>query len=263
MMPFSEAQVEALRGLHRLLPGRSLTLIGAGALACHLGLWWRTTRDLDLVLVIDSEAFPGPLLEEPGWRRSPVLEHAWTSPGGALLDLLPVSARDLEASVMVWPESGRTMTLVGFRHLPHGARTLPVTEGVDVTVAGLHVIALLKMVSFFDQPYERRRDLMDLAHLFSDSLAADDPRRFADDVLSAGVTFETASAFVLGRPLREIANDKERDIVRLFLRHARLDGDSLGVRWALLQAGPPSWREDDAALDRILDALAKGIGLEA
>jgi len=263
MTVFSEAQVEALRDLRRVWPDRPMTLIGAGGLTCHTGLWWRSTMDLDLVLVIESEAFPGPLLNLPGWRRSEKLEHAWTSPGGALLDLLPVSAAELSVRAKTWPQTGQRMTLVGYRHLQRDSTTLSVTEGVEVTLAGLHIIALLKMVSFLEQPFERRRDLTDLAHLLAEGLPADDERRFAEDVLTSGATFETASAFVLGRHLRGIVDDEELAVVDRFLRHARSEGDGLGVRWELQRSGPPSWRDDEGPLDDVLGAFARGIGLPA
>ena len=109
------------------------------------------------------------------------------------------------------------MNLTGLRLALEKCVPLEIEPGFSIPVASVAVIALLKMISYLDRPHERNRDLSDLAYILEDYIPPDDDRRFAPQVLDAGVKYEQASAYVLGLDLRELANDAERQAVESFV----------------------------------------------
>ena len=83
-------QKETLRQLSELWRDTPFVLIGANALALQIDLEWRQTNDLDFVLSIALEDYPAGLANLPGWRRRPREgEHAWLSPSGVNVDIVP------------------------------------------------------------------------------------------------------------------------------------------------------------------------------
>ena len=93
-------------------------------------------------------------------------------------------------------------------------------------------------------------------------LPADDERRWSDEVVQAQVSFELASAFVLGHDLGRFAGDADRRVVGDFA--ATASSNRFSTLTEMAAAAPPGWRNDeDAALARIeaLDAGVRGGGL--
>ena len=54
-------------------------------------------------------------------------------------------------------------------------------------------VAALKMIAYQDRPYERVRDLSDLAYLIEEFLPEDDPRRFSNEAFQFGLSYEATS----------------------------------------------------------------------
>jgi len=81
---------------------------------------------------------------------------------------------------------------------------------LSIPVAPVAVIAVLKMIAYLDRPGERERDLHDLAYILENHVSPDDERRFADDVLDAGIPYERAGAYLLVHDLRQLVSDTER-----------------------------------------------------
>ena len=115
MTTFLPEQVETLRQLWQLWRDTPFVLIGASALALQVDLQWRQTNDLDFVLSIPLDAYPAGLATLPGWERRRAGEHAWRSPTGVNVDVVPAGPALLSAGSLTWPESGFRMNLVGLR----------------------------------------------------------------------------------------------------------------------------------------------------
>lgn len=88
----------------------------------------------------------------------------------------------------------------------------------------------------------------------------DDERRFADDVLDAGIPYEHAGAYLLGQDLRQLVNGTERTAVDDFVARVRDERDSSATQGRMARLGPTSWNQDpDELLERI-DAFKLGFG---
>jgi predicted nucleotidyltransferase len=255
----TSAQVDALRSLTALWGDTRWCLIGASALGCHLDMRWRGTGDLDLVLAVDEGTFPAGLDTLEGWRRDRVKEHEWHGPGWVQVDVLPAGPEVLARGHVQW-NSGIQMSLVGMRLAFAHAAPVFVAPGVDVEVAPLHVIALLKMVAYQESPGSRERDLADLAYIMEEYVPLDSDRLWSE--VPTGVAFECRPAFLLGLDLAPLLNERERVVVTKFIALLRGVGADT-TRPRFLRGGPSRWRADDddeeARLDGVIDAFEAGL----
>ena len=106
-MSLTEAQSTAVRDLTEVWPDRKIVIIGATALGFYFDMRWRKTSDVDLVLAVELDQFPGPLLAQNGWRQHPQKDHEFESPLGVKLDLLPAGPTLISAGEIRWPRGHR------------------------------------------------------------------------------------------------------------------------------------------------------------
>ena len=195
MSQLTAAQLDALRTLRAAYPDAEIAIIGASALAFHIDMTWRTSVDLDLVIAVSVADLAPPKL--PSWRRHPKLEHSWKTDEGVLVDLVPAPSDALDAGELVWPASGHRMNLTGVRQALQSSN---VQLDLSIGVASVPAIALMKMSAFVDRPYERQKDLKDLAHILNEYPSLDDDELFSDEVRAMGLELGTTRAFVLWTP---------------------------------------------------------------
>lgn len=243
----SPEQSAAIASLRALFPEPRIVLIGATALAVQRRLS-RTTSDVDLVLALDTDAFPGPLSADKNWEQDqPVTQpQRWLYRQLTRFDLLPVGETSLARGVLYWP-SGLKMNVHVFGLLM--TEQLPlVLPALAVHIAPVPLIMLLKMVSWLDRPGERMRDVEDLTWLFSNYLDPHDDNDF-ERLLEVGFGDE-GHAFALGC---DIAAYGVTDVMQSFVRS--LEGPHA---YALSRARGRTWDEDDAWA-----AFKRGLGVES
>lgn len=215
-------QADALRDLQRVCGEHHVEIVLIGAIAYRFWLpdEHRMTEDVDAVLALDFDELPAvtdPLMAV-GWRQDHHREHRWHAPGGARFDLLPVGPKARREQHIVWPQSGNRMTVVGFEHVVVDAVECELATGLWSKVAPLVVLALLKMVSYLDDPHVRRHDLQDLVMILRRYEETGD-RRFSDEVLDSRVEYGEAGAYLLGLDVRRLcATQTEADLVERFSR---------------------------------------------
>jgi len=245
-------QIAALRELEGMWPDRAIVIIGATALGFHYDMRWRSTADVDLVLAVELDEFPGPLVDIDGWEQHRTNEHQFTSPQGAKIDILPAGPVLLANGSITWA-SGHRMNLAGMDLALSQTTQVSCLNGYVATVALPTVVAVLKMTSYCDRPHERERDLADLAHLLDEYEDEDSERRWEE---AADYSFELASAFLLGLDIGNIAGPGHHAVIDKFL--ARV-GDPEGTEHALMRnRGPAHWSRDEDALSRRLEAFDAG-----
>ena len=136
-------QAETLRQLAGLWRDTPFVLIGANALALQLDLEWRQTNDLDFVVSIALEDYPAGLQSLPGWHRRPRAgEHAWLSPTGVQVDVVPAGPGLLRAGSLTWPQTGYQMNLVGLRLAFDHHVLIEVDERCSVRVAATPAVEI-------------------------------------------------------------------------------------------------------------------------
>ena len=258
MSAFTTGQRQALRQIAELWDNR-FCLIGASALACQIDLP-RRTDDLDISVSVSLDQLAADLPRLEGWTVNPRHEHEWRSPVGIKVDILPAGPALLAAGVLIWPGTGARMNLTGLRLALERGVMFEVEPGLSVPVAPVAVIAVLKMISYLDRPDERGRDLHDLAHILEKYVPPDDERRFATEVIDAGVQYEHASAFLLGDDLRQLVNAAERQAVHEFLTRVRDERHPSATQARMARQGPSSWGQDPEELLARAEAFLLGFG---
>jgi predicted nucleotidyltransferase len=218
----------------------------------------RQTNDLDISVALSLDELPIELGKLFGWRRHPAFEHGWRSPTGLKVDVIPAAPELLAAGRIHWP-GGHTMSLLGFRHAFERPRAIQVTAALRVNAATVTAIALMKMAAYQERPDRRLRDLGDLAHILEHYADDAEERRFSDEVLAAGITYEQVGAFLLGRDLAEMVDLEERRIVERFLGMLGGEIDSGRTEALMLQQAPPAWRTDPEEMPGKARALALGL----
>ena len=256
MSSFTKEQSQALRQLAGLWRDTRFCLIGASALACQINLP-RHTGDLDISVSISLDELAVGLQRLDGWKRNPKKEYEWLSPAGVKVDVLPAGPSLLAAGEIIWPGTGARMNLTGMRLALATGKPFEVESGLSIRVAPVPVIAVLKMISYLDRPAERERDLHDLAYILENCVRPDDDRRFAPEVLEAGVPYEHASAYLLGHDLKELVNDRERKAVDDFVGRVRDERHPSATQGRMARLGPSSWNQDpDELMARIETFIA-------
>lgn len=193
-MSLTETQIAAILELTQVWPDRKIVIIGATALGFYFDMQWRKTSDVDLVLAVELDEFPGPLLTQNGWHQHPQKDHEFESPLGAKLDLLPAGPTLIGAGEIRWPR-GHRMNLAAMDLAFANAELRQATPEPAVLVAPPAVIVILKMVSYCDRPSERERDLEDITHLLDGYVDEECERRWEQ---APECEFDLAPAFLLG-----------------------------------------------------------------
>jgi predicted nucleotidyltransferase len=151
-------------------------VIGAVALDHHVPLA-RRTGDVDLAIVAEADEIHA-LLTKHGWEADKRKSQRWRDAGGHEIDVLPATPRLLRAGSVDF-DGESTMSLVGFDLALEYAEGVPLLgTDVEVEVASLATIVVLKMTAWLDRPQQRLRDLGDLAFVFEKVLGDFDERRW-------------------------------------------------------------------------------------
>lgn len=251
MNPLLPDEVEALRSLARAWPAAKMVVLGAAALRCSLPRLWRTTEDLDLSVAASIEDVRAALSRLPGWSPDPRQEQRWQSPAGIPVDIVPVGTDALARGYIEWPRAGFRMSLLGMRLAFENAVRLGIAADLEVRVAPIHVLAVLKMVAYLDRPEVREKDVGDLAHMMHGYVSVDSERRFSSEVPDDLTEFEDVAPYLLGRDVSAVVNPDERQKVSDFI--AMIEDESRGPRLVARMSilGPSAWRDPDVVFARI------------
>jgi predicted nucleotidyltransferase len=246
----------AIEQLAAALSPATVVLVGASAIDRHLPLTWRKTNDLDIVAAIELDTFHGLADKLPGWSPSRS-EHAWTSPQGSHVDILPAGPSLLANGSLTFPRSGNTMTLIGLDLAFAHAEALQV-RSQHIGVAPLPVLLVLKMISWLDRP-DRTHDLQDIAQILDEWLPEGDDRRYEEDVFAASLDHDAVPPFVLGRALATILKPPHRERVARFL--ARVADEDSHHHYQMRRLGPYGRFDDgDSPVTPRLAAFRQGLG---
>lgn len=236
-----------------------MVLIGAGALQITSKGFDRPTFDVDVTIEVSAKEATERLDRVADWRLDPRIEHAWTSPSGVRVDILPISEADLERGDVAWSGTGRRMSLVGFRHAFASTHREDLGGGCSIRVASPDVVGLLKIVAYLENP-EREKDLADLALLLEQYVGDSDERRFDPEVIAEHISYESVGAYFFGKDLASISGEPEREIILDFVDRLQGRGDGGFMAATILRNGPIAWRvRPEEFEDRVL-AFRRGLG---
>lgn len=144
--------------------------------------------------------------------------HRWRH-DEAMIDVIHVSDEDLLAGVVELGDA--ELSVVGFDLAFSEGSFLRVTPATEVLVPPLPVLVLLKMISWLDRPYERGKDLGDIAHIWDNALSDDDRWAEPSPWLDADLDYENQGPFFVGWKLRQVAGTGHIHWAKRFLDQVR------------------------------------------
>lgn len=175
----------------------------------------RTTTDVDFAFALDNweqfHAIKALLLENTRFSaseyaahrlcfRAPGLEHSYK------VDLIPFGEIEMNDNMIAWPpDMAIMMNVAGFRDAFAAAVCVEVSPGIEIAVASLPGIAILKLFAWVDRRQENPKDALDLLTLLRSYHEAGNESRIYEDASAqaaleaAGYDPELAGAWLLGK----------------------------------------------------------------
>ncbi len=193
----------------------------------------RQTRDIDLAIVL------------PGWedfgalRKDLISTNRFEADGQIQrlryrlrdwslhpVDLLPFGDIEHNAGSIAWPpDMDVIMNVLGFADALRAAVRVQISPGLEVPVASLAGIALLKVIAWIDRGAENPKDAVDLAEILERYADAGNQDRIYDEASTALASLQydprRTGMWLLGQDLARLASEATRETVMKVLREPR------------------------------------------
>ncbi|WP_141731387.1 nucleotidyl transferase AbiEii/AbiGii toxin family protein [Oligoflexus tunisiensis] len=208
--------LEGLNHLHKLCSDNFI-IVGAAArdilMQYHKLQPSRATRDADLAVRIGSWDLYADLkarLIGLGFRqqRAEYNFHYKT----AIFDIMPFGDIQTNKSEILWPQDGKVMNMLGFDDAFRTAHKFRTDNNIEIRIASLSSLVLLKTIAWNDRPRERPQDPMDIDTIISNYLEAGNFDRFYDEnsdlAEMKNFTMERAGAALIGRDLYRLCSNR-------------------------------------------------------
>lgn len=227
----------------------------------------RATRDTDFAVQLDDwdqfAALTDHLIATHGWRKDSRQSQRLFSAADRMVDLVPCGGV-AEGGEISWPpDHAHRMDVRGFELAMSEGVHIDLGDGCQVTIAPLHVLALLKIISWWDRGTAAEKDAEDLILLLRSYADTD-----AEDLLileehidlyEREDDHERRGARLVGRLIAAAAEATTLDLARSILEAGLDESGSMGL---VMQASEALTGEIDARTDaayELLSALGRGL----
>jgi len=193
-------------------------VVGGLAVKYHTKMPWRTTKDIDFAIGIEVEEFLGGLEAETDWAADPDgHEQCKVFEGSLQVDFLPVGPDATSKTQITWPGSGHSMTVIGFDLAFEHQSLVGIGDGVQVAVADLPAVIILKMIAYLDRPPQRLRDVQDILAVLRWHEDGAGDRLFEERVVRLDLPVDEAAALLVGSDVAEVADGRCTPKIREFM----------------------------------------------
>jgi predicted nucleotidyltransferase len=183
--------------------------------------------------------------------------------GELLVDFLPFGEiADAKKEIRWPPDEDLVMSMVGFEDAYRAARKVKVRASppLDILVASIPGLTILKLVSWADRPQARSRDAVDLAHILERYLDADNNydrllEGHMDLVEIEGFDYVRAGARLLGRDIPSIGEPETIGRIRETLAKETADEGQYQLIQAMMAGRGVSDEEMKNRLGELLGQL--------
>lgn len=191
--------------------GDTFILVGAAArdivLAAHKLTPERATRDTDLAIRVKSweiyESLREKLTERGFIEKRARYNFSYKQ---AVFDIFPFGEITSGKSEILWPQDGKVMSVLGFEEAFKTCHRFELSGKLQLRIASLASLVMLKIISWSDRPHERSQDPLDISTIIYKYIDAGNSDRLYDDHSSIAdmetYTLERAGAALLGRDLK-------------------------------------------------------------
>lgn len=182
----------------------------------------RTTTDVDFAFALDSweqfQAIKYLLLGNPSFNASEKLAHRlfFRAPGlkhSFKVDLIPFGGIETSQNTIAWPpDMAIMMNVAGFSDAFAAAVSVEVSPGIEMAVASLPGLAILKLFAWADRRQENPKDALDLLTLLRSYHEAGNENRIYEDASALAALEavdydpELAGVWLLGKDVSAMAS---------------------------------------------------------
>jgi len=174
--PLSETEIDCLQKLLYTAANLGVPVVAVGATARWLAFnlpnnipLFRTTKDWDFAVRVSNWTsfweLRKALLEQSNDFTAGTHGHQIQHrPSGMRIDLVPFGGLENDGRIR-WPDSAFEMTVFGFSDAMETAIELNIGPGVNLHVASVPALVVLKLFAFADRKNRTSRDLSDVWHI--------------------------------------------------------------------------------------------------
>jgi predicted nucleotidyltransferase len=180
----------------------------------------RATKDIDIGVRVSAWSEVQKLMEcllATGHFKKTKEPHRLLYRGELPVDILPFGEIANPDTKISWPPSHDVvMSVVGFEDAYQSAQRVRVQANppLDIFVASLPGLAIMKILAWAEHPFERGKDAHDLAHILEKYLDAGNSERLQeehDDLVSVeNFDYLRAGARLMGRDIAKIGNPETK-----------------------------------------------------
>ena len=222
----------------------------------------RATEDIDFAVECESwetfERVATALIASGFLAPGPRRPHRFFHTGGTPIDLVPFGGIERPGNTIAWPpDESHVMNLLGFAEAFRSTVTFRLPGGVEVPVASLASLAMLKLIAWRDRRFlEPGKDAKDLHLILKNYFDAGNRDRLFVEIPDlegrANFDLELAGAELLGRDLSQLISDDLRaELVRVLEEESSSQGD--------LQLASDMRRDDAESARKLLSACVAGL----
>lgn len=173
----------------------------------------RLTHDLDIAITINNwEQFAiieAEITSLPNFTKDPKQKQRFLYLEKFELDIVPFGDIKKEDNKIFWPPDEEiAMSVLGFSEVSNETLTVKVDEEIEVQIASLAGIFILKVVAWRDRNLETNKDADDMAFILQNYLEIyrEESLDYYEEIYTDNHTILTGGATLLGKHLNEILN---------------------------------------------------------
>lgn len=197
--------------------GISFFVIGATArdiiMELHNESSGRLTNDLDIAITINNweqyKTVEEGITKLTNFTKDPVQKQRFKYLGKFDLDIVPYGDIMKEDNKIFWPpDEGFAMTVLGFSAVNEAALKVKIDEDIEIQIASLTGIFILKVVAWKDRNHKTNKDADDMAFILQNYLEInrDESLEYFEEIYTEDHTIFKGGATLLGKHLNEVLN---------------------------------------------------------
>jgi len=186
----------------------------------------RATNDIDFSVRVGSWDDYRKLTDEllsAGFKRSDVL-HRFSYKDIPGIDVIPFGKISVNDATINWPDdAAKEITILGFDEALANAEKVTISHSpeIDIPIASLPSLVMLKFISWKDAFPTRERDAYDVLFIVRNYINAGNLDTLIEDnaeLMKAEFDFDILGARLLGRHISKIANENTKDFLTRLLK---------------------------------------------
>ena len=174
----------------------------------------RLTYDLDIAVTINDweqyKTVEEGIIQLPNFTKDPNRKQRFQYLGTFDLDIVPFGNIMKEDDKIFWPpDEDFAMSILGFSAANEASLKISIDEDIDIQIASLAGIGLLKIVAWRDRNHKTNKDADDISFILQNYLEIDrkESLAFYDEVYPDDHTILKGGAVLLGIHINRLLNN--------------------------------------------------------